>query len=1320
VSAATPIGSVLAGYRVERLLGQGATGAVYLAEDVHLRRKTALKLLTPELAADDRFRRRFLLESQLAASLEHPHIVPIYGAGEIEDALFIAMKYVDGYDLRDLLDSPERLETQRVIGLLAQVADALDAAHGLGLVHRDVKPANVLIAAGDDEHAFLCDFGLAKHASSVNSLTGERAFVGTIAYIAPEQIESGAVDARADVYSLACVLYECLAGVAPFDREGELQVVFAHLKEPPPLVTGRRPDLPPEIDAVLARGLAKLPDDRYSTCGELVAEAAGALDHDAPVVARPTRRTAAGVRTFMIADVRGYTSYTHEHGDEAAAELASAFADLVRSVVEERRGRLIELRGDEALVVFDSARAALRVAVELQRRLEQSPLPRRIGIGLDAGEAVPVGDGYRGGALNLAARLCSVAGPGEVLASETVVQLAGAVEGLRFGERRLERLKGIAKPVPAIEVLPEERRARTWDRRRLQRAVRRTSRRRPVQVVAGLAAAGALGAVLVLMFAVGGAATPPRVAEQSIAALGPKGTIAWQTPVGGDGGLAYGDGALWFVNYGDQNIARVNPKTHELVRPLISAGIPVGGAAVGYGSVWLEDNNTPTLYRIDPRYRTVADRIKLPTGQNQVDNTAPTGVAVGAGSVWVTTANRVFRIDPQTQRVQKRIDIPGGTLLVYANDALWVASSGYGTIKEIDPAVNAVVRTIKLHDWIVDFTVGGGFVWATITPDDTLWKVDVNGSIVKSYDIGHDPGGPAFHNGALWVPIRGGVARVDVATDEITRYPLADRPGQAFAVGSQLYLTTNDSPPPLSPLPPDKVATFSLAEDWIDDTDPATAYPNPYRAQLEYATQATLLNYPDAPAPRGSYLQPEVAAAMPAISDGGRTYTFRIRPGYRFSPPSNAPVTAATFRYSIERALSPRLGAGAPAIEFAGDIVGAKAFHSGRVSHVSGIRVRGNEISFTLEAPAGDFPARISLPFFAPVPIGTPIVKGGVQGHGIPSAGPYYLRQKWGNERAVLERNPNYRGSRPRRIERIVYDINNSTRRTVARISSGRADYTADMQEQSTFAAGGPLDVRFGAHSARQRLFLTPQLGVSYFELNTRRGVFADASLRRAVNFAIDRRRLADARNELPSEEYLPPGLPGYKRLSVYSLRPDVRKARELVRGRHPTATLFTCQRADCEARAQILRANLSAVGIRLQVKKFEDQWTAAAAPGAKWDIVGLSWFDDYPDPFNSLNALLDTAGFRQSWLPNRVNVSPSVQRALRHAAATTGAERYAEYAALHERLVRDEAPRAAYSTPVLPEFFSARIGCQIFQPVIGTVDIGSLCVRGEQGDQGA
>jgi peptide/nickel transport system substrate-binding protein len=559
--------------------------------------------------------------------------------------------------------------------------------------------------------------------------------------------------------------------------------------------------------------------------------------------------------------------------------------------------------------------------------------------------------------------------------------------------------------------------------------------------------------------------------------------------------------------------------------------------------------------------------------------------------------------------------------------------------------------------------------------------------------------------------VDGSLVRLDTAGDELTRYPILDRPIQAFAASSRLFVTTGDSPPPLSPLPADKVLNVALAEDYVDDLDPATAFPNPARLQVEYATGATLLQYPDAPAPRGSVLAPYVAAALPAVSDGGRTYTFRVRRGFRFSPPSNAPVTAETFRYAIERALSPRLGPNTPAIEFAGDIVGARAFHQGKTDHVSGIRVQGDEISFTLEAPAGDFPVRISLPYFSAVPIGTPLVKGGVQDRGIPSAGPYYVFQRWLGGRLVLQRNPNYGGTRPRHFQRIVYDLNSGARRTVDRINSGLADYTEDFQQQSTFAPRGPLDDRYGASATQRRLFLTPQLGVAMFELNTEHGVFTDVSLRRAFNFAIDRRQLAAALGEPVSESYLPPGL-GVPDPSVYPLTADPAKARALLRGRRPTVTLVTCQRADCEARAAILHANLAAVGMKLVVKRVEDQYAATASPNSGWDITAYGWFADYPDPFNFLNAFLDSAGFRQSWDSRRHVLARPFTAALRHAAAVTGLARTRAYAAVNTTLVRDAAPYAAFSTPVLPEFFSKRVGCQIFQPTIGAVDLGSLCVR--------
>jgi serine/threonine-protein kinase len=290
MSSPLATGSFVASFRVVSLIGEGAMGSVYLAEDTSRGGRVALKVLVRDLAEDERFRKRFLRESKLAASLDHPYVVPIVGAGEEGGVLYLAMELVEGADLRELLRQESRLDPERAIGLLSQVAEALNAAHAAGLVHRDVKPANILIREEPDgEHAYVCDFGLARHLSSASSLTTDRGLVGTIDYIPPEQIEGGDIDGRADVYSLACVLFECLAGRRPFDRESELSVVFAHLNEPPPRLSDLRPELSSAFDDVFVVALAKSPGERYSTCSELVDAARAAL-HGRTVLPRKTRR----------------------------------------------------------------------------------------------------------------------------------------------------------------------------------------------------------------------------------------------------------------------------------------------------------------------------------------------------------------------------------------------------------------------------------------------------------------------------------------------------------------------------------------------------------------------------------------------------------------------------------------------------------------------------------------------------------------------------------------------------------------------------------------------------------------------------------------------------------------------------------------------------------------------------------------------------------------------------------------------------------------------------------------------------------------------
>jgi serine/threonine-protein kinase len=286
------IGTVLGGFRIEALVGRGGMGVVYLAEQLKFGRRVALKVLPPELAEAPGYRQRFEQEWRTAAALEHPNIVPIYDAGEAEGVLYIAMRYVEGVDLTALIAGGGRLEADRALVILDQVGAALDAAHAHGLVHRDVKPGNILIARRlglGAEHVYLTDFGVAKGTRAGGGLTKTGFFVGSIDYASPEQIEGRPVDGRADVYSLGCVLYQCLTGSLPFEKDSDVSLLYAHLMEPVPPPSERRPDLPPELDAVIRKALAKAREDRYESCRELIAAARAAFGTAAPAAASQNR-----------------------------------------------------------------------------------------------------------------------------------------------------------------------------------------------------------------------------------------------------------------------------------------------------------------------------------------------------------------------------------------------------------------------------------------------------------------------------------------------------------------------------------------------------------------------------------------------------------------------------------------------------------------------------------------------------------------------------------------------------------------------------------------------------------------------------------------------------------------------------------------------------------------------------------------------------------------------------------------------------------------------------------------------------------------------
>ncbi len=473
-----------AAYRIEGIIGRGGMGVVYLAEHEGLRRKVALKLLAPPLAEDHRFQERFVRESRLAASIDHPNVIPIYEAGEADGRLYIAMRYVEGTNLGTLLREKGALDTIQASRIVGQVAAALDAAHEQGLVHRDVKPANILIArqrgteAGT--HAYLTDFGLTKRSASDSGVTGTGQFVGTLNYAAPEQFRGGTADARTDVYSLGCVLYECLSGHPPFRAENDAALMFAHLMEEPPALTAVRSDLPMDIDEVVATAMAKKPEDRFPSAGVFASRASAALSHPSDgsrtdrgedLDSAPGSTGARKVVTVLFCDVVGSTDLGESLDPESLRRVMTRYFEAMKAVLDRHGGRVEKFIGDAIMAVFgvpvaheDDAHRAVRAATEMrevQRRLNEEfqdawgvRVTSRIGV--NTGEVV-TGDPATGGtfatgdAVNVAARLEQAAEPGEILVSEATYRL---IRDLASAESIAPlAMKGKARPVAAWRLL---------------------------------------------------------------------------------------------------------------------------------------------------------------------------------------------------------------------------------------------------------------------------------------------------------------------------------------------------------------------------------------------------------------------------------------------------------------------------------------------------------------------------------------------------------------------------------------------------------------------------------------------------------------------------------------------------------------------------------------------------------------------------------------------------------------------------------------------------------------------------------------------------
>jgi peptide/nickel transport system substrate-binding protein len=950
-------------------------------------------------------------------------------------------------------------------------------------------------------------------------------------------------------------------------------------------------------------------------------------------------------------------------------------------------------------------------------------------MGIHTGEPLASDERYVGMGVHRGARICAAGHGGQVLLSNTTRELVEEelpedVRVVDLGEHKLKDLKrperifqleidGLESSFPPLRTAgPSAFEGREGE---LERAADAVARRRfgPRRVGLGLVAAAVIAAaVIVPLFALGGS-TETAVAANSIVALKPSGSVAATVPVGARPvAITSGAGALWVANLDDESVTRVDAPSRQALRTIPIGDAPTALAATK-SAVWVAARGG--VSKIDPRYDRVASKRSLaqgffggsvqPTlsafgsiwvadpdgvvvriepssgrrlGSVGVGND-PSAIAAGAGSVWVTnsTDGTVTRIDPTTL-VPTTIPVGHRPVAVAVNLAgAWIANAGDNAVVRVDTGTNAVAGTTPVGEGPTAVVATPTALWVANGDDGTVMRLDPqSGTVQKTIRLGGTPTALATADGEVWVAIA----------------PAAPRPADA---GGVARITTQ----------------FDVAS-----LDPALPVGGPY--QVFYATCANLVTLPDKLAPEGSRIVPEVAEAIPAPTAGGTTYTFRVRPGFRFSPPSNEAVTAMTFKSTIERVANPRLKS--PLAGQLSGIVGYQEYVAGKTRHISGVVARGRTLAIRLVRPDGAFLPNLATGAACAVPRDTPSDPSGI--NDIPSAGPYYVASYTPRQQLVLRRNPNYHGDRPHRLDQIVVAMGVDKARALRQIEAGTTDNALDGIPSD---AGPRLEAEYGpgsnaAKQGHQRYFVSPVLGTRLLHMNTSRPLFSHVRLRRAVNYAIDRPALVAQGLRFangspffagaPSADYIPASMAGARNFHLYPVKgPDLRRAKGIAGRVHGTAIMYTPNVAPWVQEAQIIRRDLAPLGIDVQVKEFAvgDYFARITRRGEPFDLA-ISGYLETPDPVEALT-LFDGTLVGQGNISNFDD--PAVNRKLRAAEKLSGASRNRAASRLALELERDDAPAAAIGTNASRDFFSARIGCQVYQPVYG-IDLAALCLR--------
>jgi len=773
--------------------------------------------------------------------------------------------------------------------------------------------------------------------------------------------------------------------------------------------------------------------------------------------------------------------------------------------------------------------------------------------------------------------------------------------------------------------------------------------------------------------------------------------------------------SLWVGNLDDRSVTRVDVRTIKAGRTIAVPERPEDLAA-GDGGVWVAGapRTKPfvTARRIDARFDTRSEPVRV---QSLPEGSA--SLSLAGGSLWLApSAGRLTPLDPVTGKTAgARLDAgPTPVAIAAEPGAVWVAdAAGAGSVSRID-ARTGIAKSTPLAGEPAGIALSRGAVWVTLALEDAVARIDPGtGTVRSTTQVGQGPAGVAVGAGAVWVANSGDgtVTKLDPRTGTVTdTIAVGASPQDVVVADGRVWVSVRPRVPAGEAAPGGTIRIET--PDPVDSLDPALAYSLPSFSIMR-PTCAKLIDYEAEPGAAGVRPVPALAEAMPRLSDGGRTYTFAVRRGFRFSPPSGEPVTAQSMKYTIERSLHPRMRA--PGADLLDELVGEAAFAEGRARHISGIRASGDKLSITLVEPSRSFLHRIALPFFCAVPIGTPIDPDGLRR--VPSAGPFYVAAHIPDEEVVLRRNPNYGGSRRAGPDEIRIALGVSQAKTVEEIEAGTVDYTPIFENPRLARR---LQERYGGadgKSGEPRYVVTPMLEVDRLIFNTSRPPFSSARLRRAVSYALDRTALArqGLHVELPaqpSDQYLPPSMPGFRDVRLYPLRPDLARARRLAGSRRRSVVLYSASFPSHVRFAEIVRMNLRRIGIDVEIKTFGDSYFVRIfRRDEPYDLAMDGWASDYPDPVDVLG-LLDGRTIRED---GNVNIArfddPAYNRRLDAAASLPSPARELALGRLDVDTARAAAPWAAVANNRRHDFFSARVGCLRYTPAYG-VELAGLCIR--------